>query len=92
MLYTITNEEISKMIDRYLERDGYIYTIEGCLNDNYIITAAGCYTVIIKEKYLNEWSSCNVIKRYRKCPKKYEKVMELLDDDRQEEAEKLFFK
>ena len=91
MLHTITNEQISALIDRYLGYDGMVYTIEGTLNDNYILNAEGKKTVIIKEHYLNEWSSCNVIKRYNKCPKKYEKVMDLLLMGQNEKAEKLFF-
>lgn len=80
------------MIDRYLDRGGYVYTIEGSLNDNYIIGADGYKTIVIKEIYLNEWSSCNVIRRYNKCPKKYERVIQLLDDGLEKEAERLFFK
>lgn len=91
MLYSITNEQIAKMIDRYIGYGGEVYTIYGSLNDNYILVADGYKTTIIKELYLNEWSSCNVIKRYNKCPKKYARVMELLDNDEQEKAEKLFF-
>lgn len=91
MLYSITNEQISDMIDRYLGYDGAIYTIEGSLNDNYILTAEGKKTVIIREQYLNDWSSCNVIKRYNKCPKKYKRIMELLDNGEDDKAHKLFF-
>lgn len=91
MLYTITNEQISDMIDRYLKYGGSVYTIEGTLNDNYIIVADGYKTVIIKELPLNDWSSCCVIRRYNKCPEKYYRVMELLDAGENEKAEKLFF-
>ena len=91
MLQSITNEQICKLADLYAEKDGVIYTIEGCLNDNYIFTGAGLKTMIVKEFSLNEWSSVNVIKRYNKCPKKYEKVMELLDAGEDEKAKKLFF-
>lgn len=91
MLYTISNEQINDMINRYCEKGGVVYTIVGALNDNYILTGPGLKTTVIKENYLNEWSSNNVIRRYNKCPKKYKKVMELLDDDYFDEAEKLFF-
>lgn len=91
MLHTITNEQISALIDRYHGYDGMVYTIEGTLNDNYILNAEGKKTVIIKELPLNEWSSCCVIRRYNKCPKKYEKVMDLLLMGQNEKAEKLFF-
>lgn len=91
MLQSITNEQINRLADRYVEKGGVIYTIEGSLNDNYILSGAGLKTMIIKEIPLNDWSSCNVIKRYNKCPKKYERVMELLDNGEDEKAAKLFF-
>ena len=91
MRYTITNEQISALINRYIGYGGMAYTIEGTLNDNHIIVADGYKTVIIKELPLNEWSSCCVIRRYNKCPKKYYRVMELLDAGENEKAEKLFF-
>lgn len=91
MLHTITNEQIVNMINRYRGYGGDAYIIEGTLNDNYILNAEGKKTVIIKEHYLNDWSSCNVIRRYNRCPKKYEKVMDLLLMGQNEKAEKLFF-
>lgn len=91
MLYTITNAQIKEMSQRYIDKGGEVYIIEGGLNDNYILTGHGLKTTIIKEKSLNDWSSCNVIKRYNKLPKKYAKVIEFLDNGENEKAEKLFF-
>lgn len=34
------------------------------------------YTYIIKEVYLNEWSSAQTIRRYRRLPKKYAKALD----------------
>ena len=45
----------------------------------------------MREKYLNEWSSGVTIRKYRKMPAKYQKIVELLDDGENEKAEKLFF-
>lgn len=77
---------------RLLERSGaFVYEIPGALVDNYIMGADGCYTFIVKEKYLNAWSSGVTIRKYRKIPAKYQKIVELLDNGENEKAEKLFF-
>lgn len=91
MLYTVTLNQVNELIGRYKEKGGEVYVIEGCLTDNYILTGEGLKTTIIKEHYLNEWSSDSVIRQYNRCPEKYAKVMELLDDDENEKAERLFF-
>lgn len=81
-----------RLIDAYQKRGEYTeYTIEGCLLDNYIITAPNCKTAIIKETYLNEWASAYNITLYNKIPQKYEKVISLLENDEIEKARKLFF-
>lgn len=67
------------------------YIISGCLCDNYILTGENLKTTIIKEYYLNEWSSGCTIRSYKKMPKKYEKVIELLEDEKEQEASDLFF-
>lgn len=78
--------------NRLSEREGaFVYLIPGSLVDNYIMGAPGCYTFVAREKYLNAWSSGVTIRKYRKIPAKYQKVIELLDDGEDEKAEKLFF-
>ena len=78
--------------EKLLERAGaFVYEIPGALVDNYIMGADGCYTFIVREKYLNEWSSGITNRKYRKIPAKYQKIVELLDDGENEKAEKLFF-
>lgn len=81
-----------KIRERLLERAGaFVYEIPGALVDNYIMGADGCYTFIVREKYLNEWSSGVTIRKYCKIPAKYQKIIELFDDCENEKAEKLFF-
>ena len=87
----IDYNDVTQLIDRYVSSGGDCYVIDGCLLDNYILFSEKLKTIIIKEQYLNEWSSINTIRTYNNTPKKYEKVIELLNDDRQEEARKLFF-
>lgn len=78
--------------EKFLERaDAFVYEISGSLVDNYIMGADGCYTFVVRECYLNEWSSGVTIRKYRKIPAKYQKIIELLEDGENEKAEKLFF-
>lgn len=83
---------VKKIREKLAEHSGvFVYEIPGGLVDNYIMGADGCYTFIIREKYLNEWSSGVTIRKYRKIPEKYKHVAELYDDGEFEKAEKLFF-
>jgi len=67
-----------KLIERYSDIEGSIvYQIdEGSLGiGDWICTAPGKKTCIIKEVFINEWSSGQSIKFYNKTPKKYEKML-----------------
>lgn len=68
-----------------------VYTVEGSLLDNYIITGEKIKTFIVKEVYLNEWASAYSVRAYEKTPEKYEKIIELLENGEEERAAKLFF-
>lgn len=88
----ISNNTFKNLIEKYEARENFEkFTIEGCLIDNYILTAKNCKTTIVKEKYLNEWSSCYEIIMYNRTPKKYQKIINLLENEKEEEARKLFF-
>lgn len=84
--YSVVNDLLKLYGDDY-----YIYTIYGSLVDSHIITAPNKKTAIIKEKYLNEWSSGVTIRLYNNTPKKYQTIIELLNNDEYEKAEKLFY-
>lgn len=95
MAQLYTYEAVNNLIDRYYQKDAVntcVYTLTGCLVDNHIIVAPNCKAAVIKEVYLNEWSSANSITMYNKLPKKYERVIELLENDEEDKALKLFFK
>lgn len=68
-----------------------VYTLEGSLLDNYIITGEKIKTYIVKEIYLNEWSSAYNVRSYNKIPEKYQKVIDLIENGEEERAAKLFF-
>ena len=75
-LYTFTQAE--ELINRFLEfEESQIVQIdEGCLGiGSWILTAKGKKTVIIKEVFINSWSSGQSITIYNKTPKKYEKYL-----------------
>lgn len=71
-------EAVQNLIDRYFDRGGEMYEIqEGVLGyGELILYGEGLKTTIVKEVYLNEWSSGHTIRMYNKMPKKYEMVLE----------------
>jgi len=75
-LYTC--EAVEKLIQRYVDKGGEVTVIEeGCLGHGlYILHGEGLKTAVIKEVYLNPWSSVQSIRMYKKCPKKYAKMIE----------------
>ena len=73
-----TNEAVNSLVEKYFSKDGNIKVIdEGCLASYglAILYGEGLKTTIIKEVYLNEWSSGNSIISYNKMPKKYAKLL-----------------
>ena len=87
-LYTL--KAVEGLIEKYGD-DSEIFTIEGCLLDSYIITSNKYKTAIIKEVYLNEWSSAYSVVFYNKTPLKYQKIIDLLESENYEKASKLFY-
>ena len=87
-----TAESVEQVREKLSARKGFFcYEFPGTLVDSYIMGAEGCYTFVVKEKYLNEWSSGVTVRKYRKIPAKYEKVIQLVDEGENEKAEQLFY-
>lgn len=67
------------LIDRYVnEYGGEVTTLEeGVLGYGTLIlhNAKGKKTIVIKEVYINAWSSGHSIRMYNKMPKKFEKML-----------------
>jgi hypothetical protein len=61
------------LIKKYIDLGGTVETIEdGVLGLGIVVCSAkGKKTAIIKEVYVNEWSSSHKITMYNKTPKKY---------------------
>ena len=83
-LYTL--EAVEQTINNWIEAGGQIDTVEeGTLGWGLTIChGEGLKTAIITEVPLNEWSSAHTIRVYKKIPKKYQ-VM--LDDMENQEGE-----
>lgn len=85
---------VEDLLNRYSEnwRDFIAYTIPGGLIDGMIITGRGLKTAIIKEVYLNEWSSGATIRMYNRMPAKYARIIEMIeeaDEDDEQAQEKI---
>jgi len=65
-LYSST--AVSDLIDRYLEAGGDVETIsEGVLGHGHIVlTGPGLKRAVIKERYINAWSSGHSVRMYNR--------------------------
>lgn len=74
-IYTLA--AVENLINRYIERGGNMAEAEpGVLGYGVVVLfGEGLKTIVIKEVYLNEWSSGHTITKYNECPKKYEKYI-----------------
>ena len=72
---------IENLINKYYEKGGEMVTLEeGCLGYGLcMLYGEGLKTTIIKEYYINEWTSGHNIIMYNKMPKKYEKMLEKIE-------------
>lgn len=77
-------------MNEYYDRDGLVEIIEeGTLGYGFIIMhGTGLKTSIVKEVYLNEWSSAHTIRMYNKMPKKYKQILEDYWEKEEEEMRK----
>lgn len=74
-------KDCEMLIDKYINEYGGECTIlnEGCLGLGTVLlhSAKNKKTILIKEVFLNEWSSGHTIRMYNKMPKKYKhKILE----------------
>ena len=73
--YTLAQTE--KLINNYVSRNGEIHIIdEGSLVYGLVVaTAPNCKSAVIKEVFVNEWTSLQNIRLYNKLPKKYQTLI-----------------
>lgn len=70
-LYSST--AVSEFIEKYVAKGGFIEQVsEGVLgHGEMVLFGNGLKTVVVKEVYINQWSSGHSIRMYNKTPKKY---------------------
>lgn len=80
-------EAVEQTINNWIEAGGEISTVEeGVLGWGLTIChGEGLRTAIIKEVPLNEWSSAHTIRIYNKMPKKYQAMLDNLENQEDEE-------
>lgn len=71
-------EAVEKLINLYIEKGGEITEVEeGSLGYGFMILhGEELKTAIIKEVYINCWSSGYTIRLYNKTPKKYKEIID----------------
>ena len=78
---TYSLEAVSKLIDTYISKGGEaLQTDEGVLmhGDWLLYDLNGKLKfIVIKEVYVNEWTSRQTVRKYNKIPKKYFKVLDI---------------
>ena len=78
------NTQVENMINKYIDKGGEVTTyIEGCLLGYglAVCSGGGLKFCVLKEIYLNSWSSAYSIRFYNKLPKKYLSLPELTFDN-----------
>lgn len=74
-----SSKSVDDFIGNYVEQGGEVAVIdEGCLTHGLTIlydAAHRLYNYIITEVPLNCWSSADKVRRYKKLPKKYQKMV-----------------
>lgn len=75
-------DSISQLIELYCSKGGVAYTIdEGVLgHGTLVLSAPKCKYCIIKEVYLNEWSSGHKVRFYNELPKKWEQAIDSISN------------
>ena len=67
-------KSVENLIQQYVDKGGDVITIsEGVLGyGTTMLVCQGYKTAIIKEQFLNEWSSTHTIRMHNVMPKKYQ--------------------
>lgn len=73
-----TLESVNNLINNYVNKNGEVLeVIEGVLGHGITICYGdGLKSSVIKEVFVNSWSSTHTIIMYNKLPKKYEKMID----------------
>jgi len=68
-----SSSAVDKLIANYIERGGETTELdEGVLGHGHLVlTGDGLKTAVVKEVYINEWSSGHKVRFYNETPAKY---------------------
>lgn len=75
--------EIDQLIARYVESGGNVLEMrEGVLGrgDLLLYGPENLRTIVVREIALNEWSSAHTVRTYKNCPKKYQTMIDEMED------------
>lgn len=74
-----SSEAVEKLAEKYLARGGTVTKLADSVLLEYglaIFQAEGAKATVVKDKYLNAWSSAYTVKMYNVLPKKYALMLE----------------
>ena len=74
-------QAVDNLADKFVKKGGEIITLRDGSLLNFglaVFQCEGLHTAIIREQYLNEWSSAYSVKQYKTLPKKYADMIENL--------------
>ena len=76
--------DVDNLVKRYTDEGGQVIQLsEGVLQSgNWVLydPKGRLYAFIIKEIYVNCWTSAQTIRRYNKLPKKYERIVNTIHE------------
>lgn len=74
-IYTLKQVEI--LINNYIQKGGEMYELEtGPLGYGLtVLSGPGLYSFVIRETALNEWASGHTIRKYKRLPTKYARMI-----------------
>lgn len=78
-MYVYSYQQVDSLIERYTNKGGEaLQTSEGVLgSDDWLLYDFGgkLKFIVIREIYLNSWSSAHTVRKYNRIPKKYQKIL-----------------
>lgn len=78
MKHLYGSDAIDQLARQYVDLGGQVYTLEeGSLGWGVtVLLAPGYKSVVIKEVYINPWSSGHAVRKYNQLPGKYQQIID----------------
>lgn len=73
-----TSGAVQQLADYYVENGGEVFEVEeGTLGWGLtLMVRDGWKSAVVRETYVNEWSSAHAVRMYERLPKKYKKLID----------------